>query len=680
MKNNPKSELLGKTYLDNDNYKEAINWFEIDINNGNENLDNYVYLGLSYLLSGDIETAQSVWMSLLLNSNNFHDDLQCLLTILNDMGIYQLQKNNFPNALKIYTNIDELLFNEEEIKPDWGLYYYHFALTLEGLEDKNNAIKVYQKAIHINKYLIDAYNNLGNIYSQFNQLEKAEFIYREGIKINPQYAGTYFNLLLTLKNKGEFKEAIIFATETAKLFPEDFNWQLQQHLFLPIIYHTQEEITIYRQRFTEGLNYLITNLDLSTEVKQKNALTSILNHTNFYLAYQGYNDLDLQKKYGYLVTQITNHNFPQWAMNKKNISTQKQGKIKLGFVCGKSGNRAKWLLQWLENIDKNQFIIYVYIIENIKHNLANKFNKVADFYCCIPDNLEPICDKIYTDNLDILTYTEIGMLPQTIVMGSLKLAPIQCSTIGHPLTTGLDAIDYYISRDLMETNTAQSHYSEKLFLLPNIGMCLKKDSLPVLNKSRQDFNLNKDDTIYLCSQMLFKYLPQHDYLYAEIAQQVLNAKFIFLESYPYLTNTFKQRLNIVFREYNLDFHHYCIFLSPLCQQDYFNLNILADVFLDSLAWSGDNTTREAIACNLPVVTYPSEFMRGRHSCGILKMLGVTQTIANSEQEYITIAVRLAHDKLWAQKIRAKINDNHHRLYHDLECVKALEKFYLSLCV
>ena len=81
--------------------------------------------------------------------------------------------------------------------------------------------------------------------------------------------------------------------------------------------------------------------------------------------------------------------------------------------------------------------------------------------------------------------------------------------------------------------------------------------------------------------------------------------------------------------------------SAYCQggrrvQAFEYLNQLVDVFLDNPPWSGNNTGLAAVDAHLPIVCYPTEFMRGRHSYAILKMLGVTETIADSEQEYIEI--------------------------------------------
>ena len=65
-------------------------------------------------------------------------------------------------------------------------------------------------------------------------------------------------------------------------------------------------------------------------------------------------------------------------------------------------------------------------------------------------------------------------------------------------------------------------------------------------------------------------------------------------------------------------------------------------------------------------------MRGRHSAAILRMMDVTETIAESVADYIEIAVRLAGDRAARQALRARIAENKHRLYRDRACVTALE--------
>ncbi|WP_442949294.1 O-linked N-acetylglucosamine transferase family protein [Nostoc sp.] len=89
--------------------------------------------------------------------------------------------------------------------------------------------------------------------------------------------------------------------------------------------------------------------------------------------------------------------------------------------------------------------------------------------------------------------------------------------------------------------------------------------------------------------------------------------------------------------------------------------------------------KQAIACfHLPIVTCLGEFMRGRHSDSFLKMLGVTDTIAENEAEYIEIAVKLGLDPAWRRSIAEQMSQNHDCLFDDKACVAGLEAFYIQV--
>ena len=67
-------------------------------------------------------------------------------------------------------------------------------------------------------------------------------------------------------------------------------------------------------------------------------------------------------------------------------------------------------------------------------------------------------------------------------------------------------------------------------------------------------------------------------------------------------------------------------------------------------------------------------MRQRHCCAILTMMGLTETIASSIDEYIDCAIKLGKDLEWREHISCKINNNKHLIYRDITCITALEKF------
>ncbi|MCC5606697.1 tetratricopeptide repeat protein [Nostoc sp. CHAB 5834] len=538
------------------------------------------------------------------------------------------------------------------------------------------AIAQYQKLLEIQSGDADIYWNLSYCYRQLNLLDQYFNTIQQGIKFYPTDGRLHFSLIIDLRRNGRIQEAILSAENAAKSLPDDYTFQILKYLTVPSIYENQEEINFYRQRYTQGLQYLIQHTSLKTTEEQNSALAGIGRLTNFYLSYQAQNDIELQCQYGKLVHKIMAANFPQWCVPLSMPKLQHQEKIRIGYVSHylHSYSGTLWLTGWLRHSNHESFEIYCYYTGNEPDQVTEQFKEYSDVFHHIPHNFSAACEQIIADKLHILVFPEIGMNPQTMQMAGLRLAPVQCTAWGHPVTTGIPTIDYFLSSELMEPENAQEHYSEKLIRLPNIGVSYPKPYIPPVIKTRSDFQLPDDAVIYLCCQAPFKYLPQYDFIFAEIAHRIPQAKFVFLRG-----TLLQPRLKRAFAAIGLNSEDYCVFLSIPERLDYLMINLLSDVYLDTFTWSGGNTTLEAIACNLPIVTCPGEFMRGRHSDSFLKMLGVTDTIAENEAEYIEIAVKLGLDQAWRGTIAEKMGQNHDRLFDDKACVAGLEAFYKEVC-
>src|SRR5690606_37348769 len=91
-------------------------------------------------------------------------------------------------------------------------------------------------------------------------------------------------------------------------------------------------------------------------------------------------------------------------------------------------------------------------------------------------------------------------------------------------------------------------------------------------------------------------------------------------------------------------------------------------------WSGCNSALESLPHNLPIVTFRGAFMRGRHSAAILEMMDVRDTIAETLEDYVAIAARLANDPGYREALRRRMAENKHKVYRDRTTVTALEEF------
>ena len=77
--------------------------------------------------------------------------------------------------------------------------------------------------------------------------------------------------------------------------------------------------------------------------------------------------------------------------------------------------------------------------------------------------------QIFMQDAQFTIYLDVGMDPMTYFLAFARLAPVQCVTWGHPVTTGVPNMDYFISSDLLEPLPGQgsfrssSHWSYRTY-------------------------------------------------------------------------------------------------------------------------------------------------------------------------------------------------------------------------
>jgi predicted O-linked N-acetylglucosamine transferase (SPINDLY family) len=96
---------------------------------------------------------------------------------------------------------------------------------------------------------------------------------------------------------------------------------------------------------------------------------------------------------------------------------------------------------------------------------------------------------------------------------------VQCVTLGHPVTTGIPNVDYFLSADVLEPADAAQHYSETLIRLSNISSYFTRRSPVGAPPAREDFGLPADVRLYVCGQNPIKFHPEFDAVLAEILRR-----------------------------------------------------------------------------------------------------------------------------------------------------------------
>jgi predicted O-linked N-acetylglucosamine transferase (SPINDLY family) len=330
---------------------------------------------------------------------------------------------------------------------------------------------------------------------------------------------------------------------------------------------------------------------------------------------------------------------------------------------------------WIENIDRSRSQIHGYYTGHQQDAATAAARRACkQFVEGLP--FEALAKKIRSDSLHVLIFPEIGMDPLTTKLATLRLAPVQCNSWGHPITSGMPSMDYYLSSDLMEPGDGQEHYTEKLVRLPNISVHYTPVVHPARPLRRDEAGLRASAVVLLCAQSLFKYLPQYDELFPRIAAQLADCQFAFFASQRAapLTEKFQRRIARAFAQAGLDPTRHIVMLPRMDGASFQAVARLSDIYLDSIGWSGCNTTLETMACGLPPVTWPGAALRGRHTYAFLRMIGLDELIASDFDSYVALAVRLARDAGWRDAVRSRVLERFPQLAGDTACVRALEAF------
>ena len=631
----------------------------------------------------------------------------------------QEESNNFDHLFNIAVaciennlfNTAELIFNELLIvKREDSRIFYNLGLLHTFSRDYKKALHFYQKALEINPIDPDALTNMGAILNKLNRYKDANIILAKAIEINPNqpyswqnkgyalfelnlfeqslvhfdhaialdpyYRDAWFNRGNTLEKLNRYEDAYASFQKALLIDPSDSlaMWGLV-FATIPALFSNINEKKLSRELFSNALIELNKWIDKNQNLL--NSVEAIGSHQPFYLAYQETNNRELLSQYGKICRRV----MKKWQDPKLTDRAIKGRRIAIGIVTNHILNHSVWntlIKGWLQNLNRDLFEIHLFYVSGYSDQETVLAKSISTSFTENLGNLEDWAKAILEKQVDVLIYPEIGMDPLTCKLANLRLAPLQLASWGHPETTGLPTIDYYISAKDFEPTHADDHYSEQLVQLPNLGCYYSARNVTPADIDLLSLGIDKASPILLCPGTPFKYAPEHDKVLVSIAQKLPTCQLILFENQESsLSAALKDRLSKAFEYENLNAFDYLRFIPWQKTEDFYGLMQKSDVFLDTIGFSGFNTAIQAIECGLPIVTREGLFLRGRLASGILRRMGVTELIASNEAEYVDLVVKLVQDRDYRKSVQEKIIANKPVLFDDLEPIRALEQFLVE---
>jgi protein O-GlcNAc transferase len=266
----------------------------------------------------------------------------------------------------------------------------------------------------------------------------------------------------------------------------------------------------------------------------------------------------------------------------------------------------------------------------------------------------------------------------TVQLAALRLAPLQGTTWGHPETSGLPTLDFYLSGEGLEPPDAQKNYSERLILLPNMGVYVESLNPTQETIKLRDLGLPENEPLLICAGSPFKYSPLQDQVWIEIAKGLdlhgTGRLVFFAERKGSMHLLLADRLRRSFAQVGMDFDARVCIIPFQSRSRFFGLLKQAALMLDTLDFSGFNTALQSIECGLPYLALEGAFMRGRLASCILQRIGLPELVATSYEDFARRAIALATDKKRLKKLRKEIEERRQMLFKDVSPIRALEQF------
>lgn len=549
-----------------------------------------------------------------------------------------------------------------KLKPDFAEVYFNLANVFKAQGRLDEAVAGYRRALEIKPDYAKAHNNLGNALTDRGQSVEAEASYRRALELNPGDAGAHYNLGNVLKGQGRLDEAAASYGRALQIEPDRPLWELRTATLWPAVFASGEE--------TDRRRRLLADLERFSARKWRLDPAEIVasgNKPPFNLQFLAGDVRPIKEAYA----DLFRHCFPA------EEPARRAGTPRIGFVVTSRIQRVflKSMQGVLERITPGLFQLVIICPRAGAELIRSSMTAESIGILTIPEQFDRIVATIRAAAFDLLYYWEVGTDAVNYYLPFFRLAPVQCTSWGIQVTSGIPRMDYYLSSRLVEPDDAHDHYSEHLVLADTLLTYRKRSSSPTPRKPTEQFGLSTRRHVYLCAQHLGKFHPDFDPVLAGILRRDDSAVIVVMEDqYGHDAKKLRRR----FAATIADVAERVVFLPRQQRPDYLGLVEAADVLLDPLHFGGVNTTYEGLSLAKPIVTLPSRFHRGRYTFACYRKMGVMECVAADPQDYVEKAVALGTDGDYRAFVQQRIREAGDLLFEDLEAVREHERIFQQL--
>lgn len=253
------------------------------------------------------------------------------------------------------------------------------------------------------------------------------------------------------------------------------------------------------------------------------------------------------------------------------------------------------------------------------------------------------------ENFAAVYFPDVGMTEQSVILANLRLAPLQISSFGHSVSSFGSQIDYFLAGEEVEDIARwEQNYSERLVLLPGLGMVNALPTLPSLPPQtlHGELRIACPWSSPKCS------LPILESLQKIISEARLPLTFVFFagggvkRANGYLP--FLGQLKDLLRGAEVEV------IPHIPYEDYLEEIARCHFALDSFHFGGCNSVVDALLLGKPIVTRQGSKWYNRIAGAQLKHIGLDELVHEDEESYCKQVLRLINEQEYRAALEAKI--------------------------
>ncbi len=375
---------------------------------------------------------------------------------------------------------------------------------------------------------------------------------------------------------------------------------------------------------------------------------------DFYLAYRGGEDRDLRS----LLAQVLIGGHPALGAVHPAVARPRRGPVRVGVCSSHLRDHTIGRLNraLIEGLGAHGIEVVVLAPGAPRDALARQLHAAAHEAVVIGRALGPAREAIASARLDVLHFPDLGMDPFTWLLSLGRLAPVQTVSWGHPITSGSPHVDAFLASDGLVPPGTEGRFTERVIRLadPMVRWTPPPVPPPV---DRRALGLPAEGRLYLCPQSLFKLHPDFDPVLRGIGAGDPAGTVVLLGA---RSPAWQERLRarICGPQPGLRL----VFAPRQPREGYLALLRAADVIVDPFPFAGGHTSLEAFAMGTPVVTLPTDKLRGRITGVWLAAMGLGHRVATSPADMVAKALDWARPGPLRDTVRAELAAGTPRLF------------------